>query len=397
MYNIFLSIAIILVVTNIGGTLSKKIKMPQVLGALVAGVIIGPSCFNIVKYNNDLKLLSDLGVVLLMFIAGIETDLEELKKAGLSSLLIAAGGVIVPLIFGTLTAYAFFNNFYENLFIGVILTATSVTISVQTLNELGKLNTKAGINILGAAVIDDVIGLLIVSFVLSLAQSAKSGGNVGSSLLLVSIKVLLFCIGAVLLILFMPKVIDKVTTKKGKHQNLIVYSLALVLIFAFAAESLGIAAITGAYVFGLILSPVTHNDYISKELKSISENFLSPIFFASVGLVTNFRSVNSSILVLTIVMLIVAVLGKIIGCGLVAKLYGMKTKESVQIGVGMISRGEVAIITTSLGLQSGIISDKLSIPTLIVVVITTLITPVFLKIAFSEKVPKFNNDTKLVE
>lgn len=397
MYNIFLSIAIILISTSIGGALSKKINMPQVLGALVAGVVIGPSLLGIVKYNADLKLLSDLGVVMLMFIAGLQTDLEELKKAGLSSLLIATGGVIVPLIFGTLTAFAFFNNFYENLFIGVILTATSVTISVQTLNELGKLNTKAGVNILGAAVIDDVIGLLIVSFVLSLAQAAKGSGSISSTLILVSVKVTLFCVGSLALIAFLPGLIDKYTTKKGKHQSLVVFALALALIFAFLAESLGIAAITGAYVFGLILSSVTHNEFIGKELESISVNFLSPVFFASVGLVTNFRNVNANIIVLTLVMLIVAILGKIVGCGLVAKLYGMESKESVQIGVGMISRGEVAIITTNLGLQNGIISDKLFIPTLLVVVTTTLITPIFLKLAFNEKRAELKNESSVTD
>lgn len=387
MHTIFLSIAIILIATKFGGMLSTKVKMPQVLGALLAGVIIGPSVLGIVHENEYIKLLSNLGVVMLMFLAGIETDLQEFKKAGKTSLLIAIGGVILPLIFGMLSAYAFFNNFYENLFIGVILTATSVSISVQTLNELGKLNTRAGMNILGAAVIDDVIGLLVVSFVLSLAQSANNPAalSVQDTLINVSLKVLIFISASLLLILVLPKLIDKFNEKQGKSELLVILSIAFALVCGFFAEELGIAAITGSYVAGLVLSSVTHKDYIEEKVHTISASFLTPVFFASVGLAANVKSMNSTILVLTILLLITAIAGKVIGCGGVAKLCGLTGKESIQIGAGMISRGEVALITTNLGLEAKIISPKLFVPTLVVVIGTTLITPIFLKLAFTEK------------
>ncbi|WP_279145918.1 cation:proton antiporter, partial [Clostridium tyrobutyricum] len=156
-----LSIVLILMFTKIGGIISKKLKMPEVLGALIAGVLLGPMVLNLVQYNNDIKLLSNLGVIMLMFLAGLETNVEEFKKAGLSSFIIAVFGIIVPLALGTLSAYIFFNDFWENIFVGVILTATSVSITVETLKELGKLNTRSGINILGAAVIDDILGLIL--------------------------------------------------------------------------------------------------------------------------------------------------------------------------------------------------------------------------------------------
>jgi Kef-type K+ transport system membrane component KefB len=387
MHQIFLDLAIILVATKIGGILSNKIKLPAVLGALIAGVLIGPSVLNIVKDSDGLKLLSNLGVVMLMFLAGIETDLNELKKAGLSSLLIAMGGVIIPFVFGTLCAYGFFTDFYENIFIGVILTATSVSISVETLNELGKLKTRAGMNILGAAVIDDIIGLIIVSFVLSFAQTAKAGGSgsVSSVMLMVSVKVLIFCIASVILIAFLPKLLNKFTEKEENFPVLTIVAIALALAFAFASEELGIAAITGAYVCGLVISAVNKKQIIEDKVKSISAYFLTPVFFASIGLATNIKSINSSMLLLSFLLLITAVLGKIVGCGIVAKLYGMTNAESIQIGAGMVSRGEVALITTNLGLQAGIITENLYIPTLIVVVVTTLITPILLKIAFSYK------------
>lgn len=387
MHKIFLDLAIILVATKIGGILSNKIKMPAVLGALIAGVLIGPSVLNIVKDSEGLKLLADLGVVMLMFLAGMETDLNEFKKAGLSSLLIAIGGVILPFIFGTLSAYGFFSDFYENIFIGVILTATSVSISVETLNELGKLKTRAGMNILGAAVIDDIIGLIIVSFVLSFAQTAKAGGSasIGSVMLMVSLKVLIFCIASVIVIAFLPKLLNRFVENEKNFSLLTIIAIALALIFAFLAEELGIASITGAYVCGLVISAVNKKETIVHKVKTISTYFLTPVFFASIGLATNIKSINSSMLLLSLLLLITAIVGKILGCGIVAKLYGMSNEESIQIGAGMVSRGEVALITTNLGLQAGIITENLYIPTLIVVVVTTLITPILLKMAFSYK------------
>jgi len=383
MEKVFLDIAIILIATKIGGMVSKKFNMPQVLGALISGVVIGPSLFGFVQVSEQITLLSELGVVMLMFLAGLETNLVELKKAGLTSLLIAMGGIILPLVFGTLSAYMFYSNFYENLFIGVILTATSVSISVEVLNELGKLNTRAGINILGAAVIDDVIGLLVVSFVLALGSSSKAGaGSNYNSLLLVGGKVLLFCVISIVLIALVPKLLNKIPPEKLKPDVFAIFGLAFALIIGYIAQNLGIAAITGAYVWGLSLSSVKQKDFLSNKVKTLSSYLLTPIFFASVGLAVNLRTVDSSILLLTILLFVTAVLGKILGCGLVAKFCGLTNSESIQIGMGMISRGEVALITTNLGLQSGIITPQLFVPTLIVVIGTTLITPIALKLSF---------------
>jgi len=387
MKNIFLDIAVILIFTRVGSVLSKRFNLPQVLGALVAGVIIGPSVLGFVDQNESIKLLSELGVVMLMFLAGLETNLDELKKAGKSSFFIAVAGIVLPLVLGTIPTYLVTHNLWESVFVGVILTATSVSISVETLNEMGKLNTRAGMNILGAAVIDDILGLILISFVLVLAQSSQVGTDASISLVLfkVSIKALIFCIGSVAAVAFLPKLINKLIGDKESNQGIAVFAIAGALICAFLAEELGIAAITGAYVCGLTLSSVTHKEHIEKKVKTISALFLTPIFFASVGLATNIKGVTFDVILLSVFMLVVAVLGKIIGCGGAARVIGMDKEESLQIAVGMVSRGEVALITTNLGLQSGIISAQLFIPTLIVVVVTTLITPILLKYAFRHK------------
>jgi len=383
-----LNIVLILVFTKIGGIISRKLKMPEVLGALVAGVILGPVVLNLVHYDNDIKLLSNLGVIMLMFLAGLETNIEEFKKAGLSSLIIAIAGIILPLAFGTLGAYIFFNNFWSNIFIGVILTATSVSITVETLKELGKLNTTAGINILGAAVIDDILGLVLISVVLAMAQSSTSNAATSGtlSILYVFIKITLFCLLSIIALIYVPKYENKFIAHIKPNREFLTFSISLAILIAYIAELLGISAITGAYICGLILSPLTHKEYLERNVKAISSSFLSLIFFASVGIEANLKGVSLKVFYITLVMFIIAIAGKLIGCSGAARLVKMSKRESLQIGTGMISRGEVAIITSNIGLQKGIISEEIFLPTLIVVILTTIITPILLKLSFSHKI-----------
>lgn len=389
MIQTLISIVIILISTAIGGIISKKCKMPEVLGALLAGVLIGPMVLNAVVYDDNLQLLSNLGVILLMFLAGLETDLGQLKKAGFTSFVIAVAGIAVPLVLGTLGAYLFFDNFWENLFIGVILTATSVSITVQTLKELGKLNSKAGVNILGAAVIDDILGLILISVVLAVSQS--SGGaseGTGTAVLLLFLKIIAFCGLALAGIAFLPKYLNKIAAGAKSRRELLTFALAFALLIAALAEEIGIAAITGAYIVGLILSTLDIREYLEKNVKAISSGFLAPIFFASVGISANFQGADFKIVQITAVMFAVAVIGKLLGCGLVARALKMGRSEALQIGTGMISRGEVALITANIGLQKGIISEEVFLPTLIVVILTTIVTPVLLKLAFSHKLER---------
>ena len=380
--NTLLAIALILVATKLGGIISRKLKMPEVLGALLAGIVIGPMVLNAVQYDENIELLSNLGVILLMFLAGLETDAEQFKKAGKSSFVIAVFGIIVPLVLGTLSAFLFYGDLLENIFIGVVLTATSVSITVETLTEMGKLNTRVGINILGAAVIDDILGLVLISVLLAV----KNGG--GSSIAITMGGMAAFCAIAIIAIIFLPKIINKLTDKIQPGMTILTLALAGALFVAFIAESLGIAAITGAYLFGLLLSQLSHKKYIEHNVKSISSGFLSPIFFASVGLSANMTGLSTKVLVITLVMFLVAVIGKVIGCGFAARLFKMSRSESLQVGIGMMSRGEVAIITANIGLQNNIITQEVFVPTILVVLLTTIATPILLKTAFSHKKTK---------
>lgn len=388
MEKILLNLALILATTKAGGFLSRKAKMPEVLGALLAGVVIGPVCLNLVQYDDGIKLLSNLGVIFLMFLAGLETDLEQFRKAGKSSFVIAVLGILVPLFLGTLSASLFYSNLIENIFVGVILTATSVSITVETLTELGKLNTKAGVNILGAAVIDDILGLVLISALLSV-----SGGGGGASVISKMTGIVLFCAVGILAIVFVPKFLRSRVKEFQPSQTFFTLTLSVVLLVAFLAENLGIAAITGAYLCGLLFSQFRHKEYLERNVKAISSGFLSPIFFASVGLEASLNGFGGREVLITLVMFLVAVVGKVVGCGAGARLFQMGRRESLQIGVGMISRGEVALITANIGLQAHIITQEVFIPTILVVLLTTIVTPIFLKLTFSHR----NRDVRRAE
>lgn len=390
-YTYLLYIAIILIFTKAFGLLSKVIKLPQVVGALVAGIVLGPVCLNLISLDKTpvLNSLSEIGVIVLMFAAGLETDIREMKKCGVASTVIALCGVIVPLVGGAVTAFCFGTadsglsapTFLQDVFVGVILTATSVSITVETLKELGKLSSKAGNAILGAALIDDVLGIIALTVITSLADP-KSG-----NILIVILKILGFFAFALLFGVFFHFVFNKWTQRtEEKQRRYVIVSFALCLIFAYAAEEFfGVADITGSFVAGLVISSTSKTKYIAHRFDTLSYLLLSPIFFASIGLKVTLTDMTPMIILFAVVLLVVAIMTKVLGCGLGAKLCRYSNKEALQIGVGMISRGEVALIVADKGLNLGLMSNSLFGPIVIMVVITTVITPVLLKFVFKDK------------
>ena len=390
-YTYLLYIAIILIFTKAFGLLSKVIKLPQVVGALVAGIVLGPVCLNLISLDKTpvLSSLSEIGVIVLMFAAGLETDIREMKKCGVASTVIALCGVVVPLVGGAVTAFCFGTadpdlsapQFLQDVFVGVILTATSVSITVETLKELGKLSSKAGNAILGAALIDDVLGIIALTVITSLADP-KSG-----NIVIVILKILGFFAFALLFGVFFHFVFNKWTQRtEEKQRRYVIVSFALCLIFAYAAEEFfGVADITGSFVAGLVISSTSKTKYIAHRFDTMSYLLLSPIFFASIGLKVTLTDMTPMIILFAVVLLIVAIATKVLGCGLGAKLCRYSNKEALQIGVGMISRGEVALIVADKGLNLGLMSNSLFGPIVIMVVITTVITPVLLKFVFKDK------------
>ena len=380
MDNILVKIVIILAATKILGILSRKLKMPEVLGALVAGIILGPIVFNLVKSDESIEMLANIGVILLMFFAGMETDVEQFKKAGQSAFVIALLGVVLPLGLGVAATFAVFNNLIESIFIGVILTATSVSITVATLNELGKLRSRTGVNILGAAVIDDIIGLLLLSILFAYTHTGS-----GHALLPTILGIVGFCIVAALMVIFLPKLINRFLKNLQPTRAVFSFAICGAILAGFLAEEVGIAAIIGAYVFGLIISQIKRKEYFKHRVKIISSGFLSPIFFAYVGLSATREGLTVNVVLMAGVMIIVGVIGKVVGCGAGAKLFKYKNSESLQIGIGMAPRGEVAIITANMGYVNGIITQHVFVATILFVLATAIVTPILLKLVYTHR------------
>ena len=384
-YSYLISIALILLSTKVLGLFSKVVRLPQVVGALLAGIILGPACLGIVHSTEMLSNLSEIGVIVLMFAAGLETDIDELKRSVKASFLIALIGVLVPLAGGAAVAY-FFNDstdsnvMLQNIFIGIILTATSVSITVETLKEMGKLSTRAGNAILGAAIIDDILGIIALTVVISMADESV---NIG----IVLLKILGFFAFTFVAAVGYHYAFKKWTDNSAvKLRRYVVISFVFCLVLAYCAEVFfGVADITGAFFAGLALSGTKKSEYISKRFDTLSYLLLSPIFFAGIGLKVELPKMNGEIVLFTVLLCVVAALTKVIGCGLGAKICKYTSKESLQIGVGMISRGEVALIVANKGEAVGLMSDKFFAPVIIMVVFTTVVTPVLLKLVFKDK------------
>ena len=384
-YHYLMDLALILLSTKVLGILTKKIQMPQVVGALVAGLILGPAVLNVLTETEFLTQLSELGVIVLMFSAGMGTDIQELKNSGKAGFLVALLGVIVPLVLGTglaliaeRTGMIESGNFMEALFVGTVLTATSVSITVETLRELGKLETKVGNTILAAALIDDVLGLIALTIVSSIA-----GGQ--ESILLVLVKIVLFFVFAAvvsfLALKFFRWLMSLWPGRERRRYPVLAFVLCLVMAYC-AEEFFGVADITGAYVAGLVISCTPRATYIQSKFEPLSFLLLTPVFFASVGIKADVSGMSGSLIVFSILLLVISVISKIIGCGLGAKLCRFTPKESLQVGVGMVCRGEVALIVANRGLELGVLSSTMMAPVIITVVGGTILTPIMLKLVF---------------
>ena len=385
-----LYLALILLCTKFLGLVTRRAHMPQVVGALLAGLILGPGILNIIPQTEYLTQTAEIGVVILMFCAGMETDVKELKKCGKAAMIIAFIGVVVPLAGGFATAW-FFNRpgmiesnadtslVLQNIFIGVILTATSVSITVETLKELGKLKTTAGNTILGAAVIDDILGIIALTIITSMADDSVQIG-------FVILKIIAFFLFAAIAGFGFYKLYHKwcLRSEKGLQRHTII-AFVFCLVMSYIAERFfGVADITGAYIAGIILSMTEKEPYLSCRFNTLSYIYLSPIFFASIGLKVVLPEMSGAIIAFAVALTLVAMITKLTGCGLGAKICHYTNREAIQIGIGMISRGEVALIIASKGTALGLMPSILMGPIIIVVVITTTITPILLKPVFHE-------------
>lgn len=387
-YDFLLTIAIIMLFTKIFGLTSERVHMPQVVGALVAGVLVGPSGLAWVGESDFLVKAAEIGVIILMFNAGLDTDLEELKSTGFASFIIAVIGVLVPLA-GGMGCYLLFKNepadpmnMLKAAFIGVVLTATSVSITVETLREMGKLKSKVGTAILGAAVIDDILGIVVLTVLTAFTDPTVKP-------LLVFGRILAFFVFVVVAGFVMHRAFIKMEEKWHKHRRIAIYALVFALLMSYIAEVFfGIADITGAYFAGIVMCNLSDTrDYVASKTNVLGYMLFSPLFFASIGIKTNLEGLTGTLVLFAVVLTVVAILSKIIGCGLGARLMGFQTYDAFSIGLGMVSRGEVALIVAQKGEQAGLINSEMFPAIVLVVIVTTLVTPILLKFGMKRETP----------
>lgn len=383
-YEIFKDLAIILISAKLCGLLAGKLKAPQVVGEIIAGLLIGPCVLGLVQQTDLISGLAEIGVVLLMFFAGLQTSLKDLMRTGWKAFLIACSGVLVPLLGGYLLYSCYYgfapggsSGFYSAIFTGVILTATSVSITVATLKELGYLKTETGTTIMSAAIIDDVIGIIVLTFVIGMKDPNSKPSKVIIS------TVLFFLIFFILGVLIC-KFFQWLDERYPHTRRLPIFGFVLAFAMAYIAEKyFGIADITGAYVAGIILCSIDDAEYIARKADVSSYMVFAPVFFASIGLKTNIDQLTPALLLFCVLFVAIGLITKIIGCGLMSKVLGFSGEDSIKIGIGMMTRGEVALIVAQKGLQVGMIESKYFTAVILLILVSSVITPIFLKLLYS--------------
>jgi monovalent cation:proton antiporter-2 (CPA2) family protein len=368
---LILQLAIILIAAKIAGSLSVRLGQPSVLGKLLIGIVLGPSVLGLVNETDILAEFSQIGVILLMFIAGLETDIDEFKRTGKASTFVGLGGIVVPLFLGYFTGVVLNLTAFESWFLGLLLSATSVSISVQALKEMNQLQSREGTTILGAAVIDDVVVIIALAFLMSFA-----GGDV--HLTTVILKKVLFFAGAILIgWKVVPWFLNKFSSLKVT-ETVISSALIICFVFAYLAEYTGVAAIIGAYIAGVAISVTNFKHEVFEKVETISYSIFVPVFFTSIGVTAQFAGITEN-LGLIVILSIVAILTKLIGAGVGAKLAGFNLNSSLGIGSAMVSRGEVALIIAGIGLETKLLTQDMFAVIVVVILVTTIVTPPMMK------------------
>ncbi|WP_049164621.1 cation:proton antiporter [Ligilactobacillus salivarius] len=376
------TLCLVLLTTAFAGSISRRVGMPAVIGQLLVGIILGPAMLGWVTSNNFVHIFSEIGVVILMFMAGLESDLDLLKKYLKPATSVALFGVIAPIILVYLLGriYNFTNE--EAIFLGVTFAATSVSISVEVLKELKKLDTKEGTTILGAAVIDDILAVLILSVLVSIFSDVAQaeGGHTQSNLGVGILIQVIYFIGIYLVFRWIAPLLMKISEKLPISSSEILMSLVICLGMAFFADLVGLSAVVGSFFAGVAVAQTPYKQEIDSSIEPIGYAVFIPMFFVSIGLNMTFKGLLTNWLFI-VILLVLALLTKWGGCGLGAKMLGMNWHSGDIIGAGMVSRGEMALIIAQVGYEAHLLSDKFYSSVIIVIILTTIIAPFMLKSA----------------
>jgi len=385
-----LALATIIAAAKAAGYLSSCLRQPAVLGELIVGLLLGPTLLDMLHWpiftsqgghlGEIVYNIAQLGVLFLMFMAGLEVDVQSMRVAGRAALLAGVLGVLAPIVLGMLAVMPFGFSPEQMIFIGLMLSATSVSISAQTLMELDVLRSRVGITLLGGAVVDDVLVILCLSVFTALVDGS-GGGPWG--IVWVVLRMVLFVAAAIWFGLrYLPRLshlVDYLPISEG----LMALAVVVTLVYAWAAEALGgMAAITGAFLAGLLFGRTTFRQHLESGVHLLTYAFLAPVFFVSIGLEADIKAVGASGLTLSLLIIVVAIVSKVVGCGAGGLLGGLGSKDALRLGIGMISRGEVGLIVANIGLNAGLIGEDVFASVVLMVLVTTLLTPVLLRLVY---------------
>jgi len=382
-----LALAIIVVAAKGAGYLSTRLGQPSILGALLVGLLLGPTLLDMLHwpvFSNEhlgetLSQLAHLGVLFLMFIAGLEVDFKAMVRAGRTALLAGAMGVAAPVALGVAAVLPLGFDMQQSIVIGLVLAATSVSISAQTLMELGVLRSRVGVALLGAAIVDDVLVILLLSIFIALV----GGGGGGVAVLWVLLKMAAFLGLAVWLgARLIPRLVYLIE-RLPISEGVLALAIVVILFYAWGSEALGgMAAITGAFLAGLLFARTPLRQRLEREMHTLAYSWLVPVFFVNIGLESNIRTLGLGGLPFALLIIVVAVLSKVVGCGIGARLGGFSNSEALRLGVGMTSRGEVGLIVAAVGLNAGLIGEDIFAGVVLMVLATTLLTPIMLRMLY---------------
>lgn len=403
-YVVLLPLGIILVVSKLLSKFCRKVNLPQVIGMLLAGVLIGvlnyiPTVGEFVLSPTavtGLGFFAKIGVILIMFAAGLDIDIKQIRVIGVPAILITMVGVAVPMVLGFGVAQLCMpqNGIAANLFYGSILTATSVSVTVATLQELGRLNSKVGSTVVAAAILDDIIGIIVLSVVSSLGGTSSAGQ---SDVLWVIIKTVLFFIAAIVVGLGASKLFTWIEKKFPHHRLLPILSVALCFLFAYSSEMIfGIADITGAFVAGLVLSVNPEHSYIERRSDIMSYMIFTPVFFANIGITTQITSIDSGMILFGLLFIVAGLVGKVVGCGGTALLCRYGLKDSFRVGIGMMARAEVALVCAQKGVEIGMISSSIMPFIVVLIILSSFVTPILMRASYKKELaaPKLSTSAK---
>ena len=362
-------LCLILITTTLAGVACKRVGIPAVIGQLLVGIVLGPAMLNIVHQDVFVHDFSEIGVIMLMFIAGMECELELLKKYAKPSVMVAILGIVLPVGFTMLIGQLFAFSWKEAFFLGLVLAATSVSISVEVLRELNVLSSKEGATILGASVVDDIVVVIILSVAVGMI-GASTGGNTEVSFIVKLIEQGLFFIGIFFLVRFIAPYLLRLSQKMNIGSSVIIMSLIICLGMAYLADLVGLSSVVGAFFAGIAVGQTDAKTEIDFNIEAIGYAVFIPVFFASIGL---------SDLPFILVMTIMAILTKLLGGAWGAKMVGFSNTSSLMVGAGMVSRGEMALIIAQIGYQSKLLSEAYYTSMIVVIILTTLVAPFLLK------------------